>query len=103
MEHVGYKGPGKFEGEPCYAEHFYTACLEGGADDFYDGCTQVSRLDVTAEDVAAFPCCLETADIGKAVILWETEQGFVYTRLMDTAEADKIQAECEADECVDCE
>jgi len=28
MGHIGYKGPGKFEGEPCYAEQFYNGEIE---------------------------------------------------------------------------
>lgn len=67
------RSPGKFEGEPTYAPYFYDALLNGFADtDEGD----VATFDVTDDDRALFP---ELKDV-QHVYLWESEQGFIYTR-----------------------
>ena len=92
MGHIGYKGPGKYEGEPCYAEQFYDG--EGGDGEFYDGDTLVTRLTVTAENVALCPCCLTSEDVDRVVFLGQDNNGFVWTRILSAAEADKIETAC---------
>jgi hypothetical protein len=66
------KSPGKFEGEPIYAPHFYEIYLNGCADED-DG--NVLTFEVNDEDRCAFP---ELIDVSK-VIMSESEQGFIYT------------------------
>jgi hypothetical protein len=86
--------PGKFEGEPTYAEHFYNLMLDGVSDDtIYDGETPVDVFKVSAEDIAQFPD-LDGVDY---VILWESEQGFVYTREMTGAQIEAMRAEMDSD------
>jgi hypothetical protein len=75
--------PGKFEGEPLYVVHFWDFYLDG-CDDVHmiDG-TYVSRFEVSDEERAEFP------ELAGAVWvdLWESEQGFVYSRTYDAGEA----------------
>ncbi len=92
-----HKGPGKFEGEPCWAE----ALWDGADIDFYDGETPVSVIQLDANDVQAFPCSLDDSDIGKVVLLWEDDQGFVFTRgPMTPEEARRIEADCDRDNAI---
>lgn len=67
-------GPGKFEGEMSYVEEYWNLALDGGADSD-DGNTFVFKL--TAEDRAKHPDFKGC----RRLYLWESEQGFVYSRL----------------------
>jgi diphthamide synthase subunit DPH2 len=88
------KDPGKFEGEPTYAPHFYDIVMNGFEfDSVIDGDTQYSACTVDADDVAKFPA-LESVDL---VVLWSDSQGFVYTREMSTADWDQLVADVIAD------
>ena len=67
------RSPGKFEGEAQYAPYFYDALLNGFADtDEGD----VATFEVNDDDRKLFP---ELADV-QNVYLWESDQGFIYTR-----------------------
>lgn len=69
--------PGKFEGEPVYAPHFWEALLDGFADE--DGA--VAWFDVTDEDRAEFP---ELQGIDR-VSLETDDNGFVYLGAEESA------------------
>lgn len=84
--------PGKFEGEPTYALHFWDAMLNGDGETVYDGDTPVSLLGVDPDDVRRFP---ELADV-EVIALWEDSQGFVHTREMTHQQAEAFRRECEA-------
>lgn len=69
--------PGKFEGEPPWAEHFWNLSLEGGhdsAEEDEDGYFVVA-FSVTDEDIVKFP---ELNGVDE-IRLWEDNQGFVHT------------------------
>lgn len=70
-------GPGKFEGEPRYAEHYWNKVLEGCADreDVDEDGRPVALFKINETDVQLFP---ELADVER-LMLWEDEFGFVYT------------------------
>ena len=88
--------PGRFEGEPDWTPYFYDfylngdpgeyeepdVCKECTCDDWMD-CeamdNPVSVYDVEPEDIAIFP---ELAD-AKQIRLWQTEQGFICTELVE--------------------
>lgn len=104
------RNPGKFEGEPSWAPALWDATLEGCADDeFHDGETPVAVFTVDAKlrdelTAGAWSVAygIDPADVaelvdGESVLLWECEQGFVNTRVVDAAELERIQAECAAD------
>ncbi len=70
--------PGKFEGEPVYAPHFFDASLNGGPDDYADdGGVDVMLFAIQPEDLAEFPE-LEGSD---NIRMWENDSGFIYTKL----------------------
>ncbi len=80
--------PGKFEGEPSYAEYFFDLSMEGGQDDSF-----VSDYDVQIDYFKASPADISNA--GKDgdilmdfphVILWESNDGFVYTDVFESWE-----------------
>jgi len=64
--------PGKFEGEPTYAPHFYELWLDGSYDRLLEG--NAALFNITPDDLAEFP----SLDGVGAVVTWETEQGFCY-------------------------
>lgn len=66
------RSPGKFEGEPVYAPHFWSVFLEGGADED-DG--ENLYFDVSTGEANEFSDWL--ADVQR-VVLYEDEQGFVH-------------------------
>jgi hypothetical protein len=65
--------PGKFEGEPIYAPHYWFLGLEGWSDRD-DG--KVMGFNISPEDRAEFP---EIPKNRRTINLEESEQGFVYT------------------------
>lgn len=79
--------PGKFEGEPRWAEHFWSLAMEGAADEEHfedpqeggDG-PLVCTFFVEPADVGRFP---ELAGVA-FVELWEGGDGFVYTSATKT-------------------
>lgn len=89
-------GPGKFKGEPAYVPYFYDLTMDSSQDDtIYDGDTPVFCFDVTDTDRKAFP---DLADVHR-VYLWESEQGFVYHRTVESAkEANELESSLSNDE-----
>ena len=84
--------PGKFEGEPEYAPHFYEIMCGGGADaTIYDGDVQIDVFVVTTDDVARFP---ELAGV-YAVLLWERSDGFVETDECTRSQLGRLMSEKE--------
>lgn len=81
--------PGKFEGEPAYAEYFYNLAMESGADEtFLDSAsTQIDVWRLEADDFDKFPDLIND----EYVLLWEDEQGFIYTDTA-TSEGDLIDS-----------
>jgi hypothetical protein len=74
--------PGKFEGEPEWAQILYLEALEQGADETYEdeaGRTiDLIRVDSVDADNWGTP---ELED--KTVILWTDDNGFVYTKVFN--------------------
>jgi len=81
--------PGKFEGEPAYAKHFYDESMEGGADEnvIDSGGAQIDIFRISSEDTDQFPDLIND----EFVILWETNDGFVMTETA-TSEGDLLDA-----------
>jgi hypothetical protein len=72
------KGPGKFEGEPIYAPHYWELTLDSGADEeeFDDANDRpVAVFKLTAEDHGLFP----ELEGGEILRIYEDEQGFVWS------------------------
>ena len=69
--------PGKFEGEPAYAEQLYNLANEGMADDnWIDGYSrQVDYFSLHPGDDVDYD-----SNGGDHFLLWEDDQGFVYTK-----------------------
>lgn len=79
--------PGKFEGEPVYVRTLWDSTMDGCEDDtLYDGDTPVSVFFVDAAMRAAFDLPAQTY----AIILWESETGFVNSRLTSRADYDQL-------------
>lgn len=73
------RSPGKFEGEPVYALHFYDAMLNGGGDiTVYDGDIPCELFTISDEDRKLFP---DDFNGYASASLIESNQGFVYCRL----------------------
>ena len=89
------RSPGKFEGEPAWAVHFWNAGLDGCADEeFYDGDTPVWVFKIAPEDAVQFP---DLAGL-YAVMIWEADSGFVNSETFTSKnEVDEVIARCEAD------
>jgi len=69
--------PGKFEGEETYVPYFWDMVLEGFHEEVGRGDSSVARIEISNEDRAKFPA-LGNA---KYILLEESDQGFVYSRL----------------------
>jgi len=79
--------PGKFEGEPLYAPHFYDMILDGGSDlDFYDNSDEMlfNIFKITSEDCIYFPELTDTLFL----VCFEDEQGFFYCKSRKFSEID---------------
>jgi hypothetical protein len=86
------RDPGKFEGEPFYARYLYERSTDGGADDtVWDGETQIDVFYITEDDLKV---CQDFApnDVGQVVLLWESDQGFVFTEMLASSEWESRQA-----------
>jgi len=95
--------PGKFEGEPSWAPILWDWTANGMQDEtFYDGEMPIDVYAITADCVASLRAAGCDADdetelrgvIGQTILLWETEQGFVETRIVDATELARIQRDC---------
>jgi hypothetical protein len=71
--------PGKFEGEPRYTPYFWEATLLGDLKPDENG---IYELEVTEEDVQKF----SELKVGQRVLLCESDDGFVHTRLVTPIE-----------------
>jgi hypothetical protein len=80
--------PGKFEGEPTYVPVLWEMALDGRQDeDLWDAETQLSAFHVTPELRDLMGAELIPAEyLGHTIMLWETDQGFVLSRVMTQAE-----------------
>lgn len=91
-EHGIIQDLGKFEAEPAYAPYFWDFVLGGSSSEtLYDNDRPVDVFIVDAEDVAKFPVLQDVY----AVVIWETDQGFVNTREMTERQLDAYRAELE--------
>jgi hypothetical protein len=70
--------PGKFEQEPAYVEYFWGQGLEGISDADQDG---YYMFTIESQDAEQFPELVN--EVGKTLILWEDENGFVYSELTE--------------------
>lgn len=88
------KHPGKFENEPAYVPYFWEQSLDGCFDiiDFTDS-SNVHYCEISAEDARIFPEL--KASIGKFICLTESEQGFVYHEIADSARIAELEAKAE--------
>ena len=84
---------GKFEGEPAYVPFLWDYYMNGFEDDYiYCGSDYYSIYFVDNDMRAKFPDLLNLDDF--AVVLWETEQGFVNSKCYTKAEYDVFVAYC---------
>lgn len=94
--------PGKFEAEPGYVERLWEIALDGAYDDeFYDGETPISvfYVDQGLRDLLSregFAAQLDVPD-GQAIAIWESDQGFVYSKVLSPNLVAQWKAEVEAD------
>ena len=78
--------PGKFQGEPVWAPHFYEKSLDGCAEELSfmeDGCGEFAALvDVDLEDKKEWPELFDA----ECVLITENDQGFVSARFLKSEE-----------------
>jgi hypothetical protein len=82
------RSPGKFEGEPAHALHFYHYMMDGSAEVCACGACYMS---IDAEDAALFPDLADS--IGGYVHLSVSDSGFVYTEVVSAKELEEHEAE----------
>jgi hypothetical protein len=75
-EHGMIVSLGKFEGEPDYVPYLWSFALDGSLETVYEHDQPISIAEVDDDDRAKFPALMGVY----AVLLWETEQGFVESR-----------------------
>jgi hypothetical protein len=102
-------GPGKFEGEPALTYLAWQAVLDGGGDestgetgdltDWLAGPFEWSEdYLATARDYGYCEACIRDAQAA-GIAVWESDQGFVYSALFDTAaEYEAALAEAQHDD-----
>jgi hypothetical protein len=87
--------PGKFEGEPDYVPELWDMTLDGFTDwEFYNGETLCSVLAVDTDLVRRIPALSDL--LGKRLVLFEDELGFVYCVTYDADSLEALIAECDA-------
>ena len=81
--------PGKFEGEPLYAPHFWELALEGDGDEVYDNNVgrYVSIIRVEPWDRVEYPELGE--DDVNLIQIHEDDQGFVRLEVLEDPELGK--------------
>lgn len=85
--------PGKFEGEPEWAEIYYEKMLDGGADDtIWENDSPIEVWFLTEEDEQISP----DLESGKVLYLAEDNYGFVWTRIVTKEEHENICSALEA-------
>lgn len=75
IENGHITSPGKFEGEPSFAPHFWENALQGLADDDNG---KVFTFHITTEEKLANPVLREFMGKKRLLHLSEDEQGFVH-------------------------
>ncbi len=93
--------PGKFEGQPIYAPHFWERVLNGGADEEVTlGGTPHNWLTISDDDRAQFPELTAypfTEPGTDMIVISESDDGFVTCLQSDASELQAAQAEESAD------
>ena len=88
---------GKFEGEPAYVPFLWDYYMNGFEEKhLYCGTEYNSIYFVDNELRAKFPDFLDLDDF--AVVLWETEQGFVESECLTKPQYDAFVSDCESAE-----
>lgn len=88
--------PGKFEGEPAYVPYCWQFYLDGFEDDtVYCGSNHYSVYFVDNDLRAKFPDLLGLKDF--AVVLWQSDQGFVNSECFSKDQYDAFVADCESE------
>ena len=84
--------PGKFEGEPVWLPDLWESVLDGNGDEtIYDNERPI-EVFLLGADLRALTDACETDD---AVLVWETDQGFVCHRFMTAKQLKAFRRECE--------
>lgn len=87
--------PGKFEGEPDWLPELWERALDGDSDDtLYDGDTPIDVFYLNPELRAR----TDADDMDYAILMWETDQGFVCQRFVTERQLDNYRAELEDDD-----
>lgn len=87
--------PGKFEGEPSYAEYYWGAALDGAGDDVISASGRtVSFFKVNRGDRILFPYI---ANGTRWVSLWEDDQGFVWSEELTARGKERVVEDLEAE------
>ena len=87
---------GKFEGEPAYVPFLWDYYLNGFEDkSLYCGSDHYSIYFVDNDMRAKFPDLLGLGDF--AVVLWETNEGFVNSECFTKGEYNKFLSDCESE------
>jgi len=91
------KDSGKFEGEPAYVPHLWECYLNGCEDERLD-CDGIyySVYFVDNDLRTKFPTLIMPDDF--AVVLWETEQGFVLHETLTKKQYEQFVVDCATDE-----
>ena len=93
---------GRFEGEPAYVPYCWQFYLDGFEDDtVYCGSDHYSVYFVDNEMRAKFPDLLTFDPYGNhfdfAIVLWQTDQGFVNSECFTKDQYDSFVADCESE------
>ena len=87
---------GKFEGLPAYVPFLWDYYMNGFEDkSIYCGSNYYSIYFVDNELRAKFPDLLDLSDF--AIVLWESNEGFVNSYLFIKEEYDSFVSECESE------
>ncbi len=87
------KDPGKFEGEPAYVRELWENVLDGRSDEtLYLGDQPFDVFYLDDVDRDRYEESTDTV----AIILWETEQGFVNHAAVTSRELKAFRRDCEA-------
>ncbi len=85
--------PGKFQGEPIYIQALWETLHEYEDETIYDGDTPVSVILLDSIMREAY----ELAASDYAILLHETEYGFVTSWIVSKAKLDSFRTACESD------
>lgn len=84
--------PGKFEGEPMFIQSYYQMMLDGYEDaQIQDGEGGIVYSIFELNSV-------QERQLGDALVLWESDQGFVHHKILTNAELFKFIADIQADQ-----